>query len=323
MGIFRDNKKHQQLSKKSLKENYHQRVKYLANTDMPLDFLLAGELAQIQTFVIPSISTLLHRTKQYEQAGTKRLDDTRAILTECMADTVHSERGQTMVEQLNFIHGHYKISNDDYLYTLALFMLEPVRWCESFGYRRLSEEEKQALYLEFRDLGEAMRIKDIPGDFYAMQRWYQGYRQLHMAFDPANRAVTEGLISGMQQMMPTWLRPLTNPFFRALILTLINDAETLQALGIKAPSKAAQWLIKAGMKSRALLSSHINIWQHFVYENSFIYRHYRTYPGGYQTRGLGPDKIMLARKQSESVGCPFHAASTLNEGRRDVEQPLS
>lgn len=292
MGMLRHQRQRWQLSKRPVSENYHERMKYLANTDMPIDFLLAGELAQIQTFVIPSISRLLHRTKQYENAGTKRLDDTRAILTECMADTVHSNRGQTMVKQLNFIHSHYQISNDDYLYTLALFMVEPVRWCETFGYRRLSDSEKQALYLEFRDLGEAMNIQQIPPDFYAVKRWYEHYRRKHMAFDPANRAVTEGLIRGMQQMMPAGIQPLTNPLLRVLVLTMINDDEALQALGIKPPSKAVQGVLRGVMKLRARFARRINIWQVFDYENSPIYRHYKSYPDGYQVCYLGPEKII-------------------------------
>lgn len=311
MSIFRSNKKRQQLAGCPVAENYHERVKYLANTDMPIDFLLAGELAQIQTFAIPSISRLLHRTKQYEKAGTKRLDDTRAILTECMADTVHSERGQSMVEQLNFIHGHYNISNDDYLYTLALFMVEPVRWSEKFAYRRLTEDEKQALYREFCDLGKAMNIRDLPHSFDAMVCWYRNYRQQHLQFDPANKAVTDGLIKGMQEMMPRWLRPLTSPLLRALILTLLDDPQLLAATGQKAPSAFVQRVIRTVMTLRQFWMKRVNIWQVFRYEDSFIYRHYKTYPGGYQAQCLGPDKIINRKPEWAQAGCPFHAGQLL------------
>lgn len=315
MGIIRHQRKRQQLNRIPLYKNYHERVKYLANKDMPIDFLLAGELAQIQTFVIPSISRLLHRTKQYENAGTKRLDDTRAILTECMVDTVHSERGQTMVEQLNFIHSHYPISNDDYLYTLALFMVEPVRWSETFGYRRLSEDEKQALYLEFRDLGIAMNIQQIPEDFYAVKHWYEQYRRQNMTFDPANRAVTEGLIRGMQNMMPKFIRLLTNPLLRNFVLTMVNDDEALKALGIDPPLKPVQQLFRGIMRLRARIAKRINIWQIFDYENSLIYRYYKSYPGGYQVRCLGPEKIISRLPMTENAPvCPFGGALNRQQG---------
>ena len=290
--LFRNRKELQRLARQPVSENYHQRIKYLANVDMPIDFLLAGELAQIQTFGIPSISRILHNTRLYERQGTKRLDDTRAILTECMTDTVHSERGQAMVERLNFIHSHYDIRNEDYLYTLALFMVEPVRWCRTFGYRPLTEAEKQALYLEFRDLGRAMNIDNIPGDYAAMERWYQSYRAEHLACDPANGAVTEGLIEGMVGMFPRRLQPLLRPLLRRAVLVLINDDALLQVLGIKPPARTTRWLIFAMMKMRAASMKYLNIWQLRPFEGSFIQRYYASYPGGYQTQCLGPEKII-------------------------------
>jgi len=314
MGFIRNNKKLAELAGQPLESNYHEWVKYIANTDMPIDFLLAGELAQIQTFAIPSISKILHATRQYEKAGVKRLDDTRAILTECMADTVHSERGKSMVEQLNYIHGHYNISNDDYLYTLALFMLEPVRWCENYGYRQLTNDEKEALYLEFYDLGEAMHIQDIPASYEAMEFWFHRYRKKHMAFNPTNAAVAEGLIRGMQQMAPKWLRPITNSLLKNMILTLIKDDELLTALGLKAPAKPVQWLVKMVMKVRAKVMKKLNWWQVFTYEQSFIYRHYSTYPGGYQPQCLGPDKIMTKRRGGAS-GCPMQTMTEVMANR--------
>lgn len=52
------------LLAQNIDENYSEVVRYLANHEAPLDYLISGELAQIQTFGIPTISKLLHRTKQ-------------------------------------------------------------------------------------------------------------------------------------------------------------------------------------------------------------------------------------------------------------------
>jgi hypothetical protein len=51
----------------------------------------------------------------------------RAILT---------ERSLNAIRRLNGIHGKYKaITNADYLYVLAIFMCEPMRLAEMYGYR--------------------------------------------------------------------------------------------------------------------------------------------------------------------------------------------
>jgi len=298
--VLRHTKGLEKLAQGKVELQYQAIVKYLANHDAPIDFLISGELAQIQTFGIPSISKVLQRTKQYQNAGLKRLDDTRAILTECMVDSIDSDRGQHMVKHLNWIHSHYDISNDDYLYTLALFIVEPARWMEVFGYRPLSAREKYAEYLAFKSLGMAMGIKHIPESLDEFVVWYQDYRSQYMVYHPDNKKVTDGLIDGMKDMFPFFIKPLIRP----VILTLINDAELLAATGQKAPSKFAQILVKGLMKIRRLSQKYINPWQNNSFETSYLGQHYKSYPKGYQNSVLGPEKLV----KNSTAGCPFHAS---------------
>lgn len=294
---LRNRKELDRLLAQDIDENYSEVVRYLANHEAPLDYLISGELAQIQTFAIPSISKLLHRTKQYEEHGVKRLDDTRAILTECLIDSVHSPRGEHMVNHLNWIHGHYEISNDDYLYTLALFIVEPERWMNNFGYRSLSEEEKYAGFLAFKSLGEAMNIKDIPQTREEFVIWYLDYRRQYMTYHPDNKKVTDGFISGVKDMFPFFMKPLIKP----MILTLINDPEVLQATGQKPPAKIIQACIRSVMHLRKLSQKYINLWQNTSFETSRTGQYYKSYPGGYQNNVLGPKKIVKNTKG----GCPY------------------
>lgn len=298
---LRNDKELRKLNQLNIEEHYQAIVKYLADHDAPLDYLISGELAQIQTFAIPSISKLLQRTKQYQDNGLKRLDDTRAILTECMADSIDSARGQHMVKHLNWIHSHYDISNDDYLYTLALFIIEPVRWMETFGYRPLTDREKYAGYLAFKSLGQAMGILNIPESRDEFVAWYQNYRNKHMVYHPDNKKVTDGLISGMKEMFPFIIRPLVRP----VILTLINDPELLAANGQKAPGYVVQKTIRAIMFIRKGLQRYINPWQKKGFESSYLGQHYKSYPNGYQNSILGPDKIV----KNSITGCPFHVSN--------------
>jgi len=299
--FLRNKKELEKLEQGKVELQYQAIVKYLANHDAPIDYLISGELAQIQTFGIPSISKLLHRTKQYQNNGLKRLDDTRAILTECMTDSIESDRGQHMVKHLNWIHSHYEISNDDYLYTLALFIVEPARWMETFGYRPLTAREKYAGYLAFKSLGQAMGITDIPESRDAFVIWYQDYRRQHLTYHADNKEVTDALINAMKEMFPSILRPLVRP----VILTLINDPELLVATGQKAPTKLTQIIIKGFMRIRRLSQKFINPWQNKSFETSYLGQHYKSYPKGYQSSILGPEKIV----KNSTAGCPFHASN--------------
>ena len=91
-------------------------------------------LAPFQTYGIPSISTLLARTAQLSTAKNagKRYADTGVLVSEIWGNKPSDERSHEALARLNFLHGHYiaqgLISNDDLLYTLSLFLLEPIRW---------------------------------------------------------------------------------------------------------------------------------------------------------------------------------------------------
>ena len=218
-----------------------------------------------------------------------------------MTDSVQSDRGQHMIKHLNWIHSHYEISNDDYLYTLALFIIEPARWMESFGYRPLSEREKYAGYLAFKSLGTAMNIKHIPESREAFVMWYQDYRRQHMVYHPNNKKVTDGLIVAMEDMFPFFIKP----FIRPVILTLVNDPELLIATGQKPPAQLTQIVIKGFMGIRKTLQKYINPWQHRSFDNSRLGQHYKSYPDGYQNSVLGPEKIV----KNAPAGCPFHISN--------------
>lgn len=66
------------------------------------------------------------------------------------------------VDRVNHIHSLYrpsgKISDDDLLYTLGLFTLEPVRWIERYEWRSLTDAERCALATLWKTIGERLGI---------------------------------------------------------------------------------------------------------------------------------------------------------------------
>lgn len=131
-------------------------VEILLNHVFPVELRLFTELGQVRTATIPSIAKILHATGQYAREGVKRVEDTQAILVEIFRDGAGSDHGRAMVEHLNAIHAHYKISNDDYLYTLSVFVVDPYEGIAKYGFRPLRENERDALFHLFRDLGERL-----------------------------------------------------------------------------------------------------------------------------------------------------------------------
>src|SRR5947199_384446 len=61
--------------------------------DFPFDTTRALEFALFRTFCVPSITTLLHRTGEFQRDAQKRYDDTDIIVSELMEWGYTSERG--------------------------------------------------------------------------------------------------------------------------------------------------------------------------------------------------------------------------------------
>ena len=155
-------------SEKALSEmsvaDAHRIVQQIADYEFPALFLKGLFFALFRTYGIPSISGLLVKTQQLstEQWAGKRYADTGILLSEIYATDPGSDRAIDAFSRLNYLHGHYikggKIRNDDMLYTLALFLNQPLEWIHRYEWRRLTEAEICALGVFHLYMGKSMEI---------------------------------------------------------------------------------------------------------------------------------------------------------------------
>src|SRR5664279_5631639 len=95
----------------------HARIYHLSTGfEFSWDTTRALELALYRTYCVPSISALLDRTGEFHERPQKRYDDTALIVAEISEWGYDSERGREALRRMNRIHGHFDISNDDFLY---------------------------------------------------------------------------------------------------------------------------------------------------------------------------------------------------------------
>ncbi|KAK5956245.1 hypothetical protein OHC33_002820 [Knufia fluminis] len=158
----------------------------IAEAEFPALFEKGLQLALFRTYGIPSISKLLFQTAQLSRSENvaKRYADTAVIITEIYADKPSSEKGIEAFSRLNYLHGHYlkqgRISNDDMLYTLALFMNSPCEWINRYEWRQMTDLEVCAVATFHKSMGDAMDIKyDIlPGSKTGWKDGLQFYTEL-------------------------------------------------------------------------------------------------------------------------------------------------
>jgi len=87
------------------------------------------------------------------------------------ANAAEDPRAFVGIARINWLHSHYKITNAEYLYTLSLFMLDPIRWTDKYGWRKLSPLERRARFVFFKRIGQLMSIDDIPDTLEELEVW--------------------------------------------------------------------------------------------------------------------------------------------------------
>jgi hypothetical protein len=262
-------------------------VQLLTTYQFPFDILRANELALFHTFGSRSISRLLHRTGEFNQRGQKRYDDTRLLIFHFMEGGWGGEEGRRALMQMNFIHSHFKIPNEDYLFTLWTFIDFPVRWIEDFGWRRLTQHEKDAWFNYWREVGEHMGMTDLPATRAAFDAFANAYEQRELVPDPASHSVAQATIDVMAAWLPRPLRGLVGPIAMAMA-----RPQLVHALGFAQPPAWVGPLARGALRLRRWAKRYVSL---EAYPETVATSVNRTYPGNtYRIEELGPE---YARKQ--------------------------
>ncbi|MFZ4815674.1 MAG: oxygenase MpaB family protein [Phototrophicaceae bacterium] len=276
----------------------------------PLEIFIGTEIGQLRTFTIPTISGILHATGQYEHDSVKRLDDTKGIVVELHQKGVGSPHGQAMAAHLNRIHSYYNITNDDYLYTLSVFIFDPILLIERYGWRPMTPHEREATYHYYVKTGQAMNIQHIPPSYDAYWQWRLDYEARAQRYAESNTQVALGLVRGLEQLMPTVVRSVILPAVNALLEPTFRTS-----LGFAEPPAWVGALVNAVMRVRQWQERYFTIWDHTNFRDTPLYTTYKTYPNGYNPFALGPTKLLKHMQEHPTHGLtlpnpPQHEAST-------------
>ncbi|MBL7775689.1 MAG: DUF2236 domain-containing protein, partial [Saprospiraceae bacterium] len=248
--------------------------------EFPWDTTRSLEFALFRVFGVAKGTPLLAQTGEFVQRTQKRYDDTVLILSEILENGYDSPRGQAALVRMNKQHGRFQIPNDEYVYTLSTFILEPARWIDRYGWRRVTETEKEAAFYFWTELGRRMGIRDMPESYAAFDAFNRAYEREHFRYAPANEQIavaTRNLMLSWVLPRPLW--PLGAPFVHALI-----DRPLLQAVGLPPAPRWMQGLVRGAVWLRGRLVR----WLPPRRKPRLLTRvPNRTYPEGYAISALG------------------------------------
>ena len=159
-------------------------------------------------------------------------------------------------------------------------MDEVIRWNERFGWRRMIEKERIALFHFWREIGIRMNIKDIPADYAEFERFNIEYERKNYRYTETNHRVGLATRDLFMSWFPRWTRPLVKKGIYAAM-----DEPLLEAFGFPKPAPFMRKMTEASLKLRAralrlLPSRHQPVLRTEMKP--------RSYPDGYQIEKIGP-----------------------------------
>jgi hypothetical protein len=255
--------------------------------EFPFDTARALELAFFKTFAVPSIASLLDSTGEFRQRGQKRYDDTDLLLSAFSEDGWDGPLGKRALRRMNQIHGRFEIANQDYLYVLSAMVLEPLRWNERFGWRRMIEAERLAQFHFWGEIGRRMAIRDLPDSLDELERLNLEAERTRFAPTEAGRRVARSQLNVFLDWFP-WLPKRLG----ARAISALLEERVVHVLGLPRATAAERRAAELALRLRARALRPLPPRRRPRLRTTM---RRRSYPAGYAIEELGPPPASALR----------------------------
>ncbi|KAL2001202.1 hypothetical protein VTN02DRAFT_2106 [Thermoascus thermophilus] len=237
----------------------------VATQEFPFCIIASLKAAVFQVVGIPVVSGLLVKTNKLGTDGIhKRYTDTTIMIAEFFLNPPTAKRTVEAISRMNYIHSVYqkagKIKNDEMLYILSLFAINPIKWVKTFEWRELNDMEKCAMATYWKSIGDDMKIDYSPLPSYSsgwtdglhwleeIWAWSEAYEERSIARHETNAAVGQAALQITVWKLPNALKPLARHAIASIL-----DERLRESLLIPEPPKAIQLAVKAAIESRRFM----------------------------------------------------------------------
>ncbi|KAL8766048.1 MAG: hypothetical protein Q9209_007077 [Squamulea sp. 1 TL-2023] len=223
----------------------------LVTLEFPSTFPAATMFALFKTYGIPSISSLLVQTNQLAGpplTSSKRYADTGALLLEAVLNEPGSKRAMEAIARINYLHDRWRdkgrgkgkgmISDEDMLYTISLFALEPMRWVKKYEWRELSNIEVCAVGTLWKYLGHMLKVPFHPLPGYEegwknggalawmeeLDAWSRAYQEKEMVPTESNHTLADSTFNILLHKFPKSLHAFGSKIFATVMEPKLREA---------------------------------------------------------------------------------------------------
>ncbi|KAI0427374.1 hypothetical protein F5Y09DRAFT_35308 [Xylaria sp. FL1042] len=242
----------------TLEEAYS--IKARIADEFPTVFSTAINFVFFKAEGIPSIAKLVARAAQRSSSAPQKTPQRprrgAGVAPGDLLGRPGAAETKAAIDRVNHVHSFYrpsgKMSDDDLLYVLSLFALEPMRWIDRLEGRRLTELERCALATLWKALGEELRIPfdKLPscaeGGFRDTLHWLAELEDWGRMYEERNREKSPESKLLAQKQLDAWVGGIPGvfrPTARCLVAAFI-EPRLRRAMGIETPSATAIFLIE-------------------------------------------------------------------------------
>ncbi|KAJ8324630.1 hypothetical protein O5D80_006876 [Batrachochytrium dendrobatidis] len=182
-----------------------------------------------------------------EDALCKWMDVGDLLVREITERPLYMERTRQALDAIKECLKDMKgVSNDDKVYMMCGFVVDPVLIINSFGWRRLVSQEVNALVVTWRAIGLYLEIKDMPLTMAAMMEFMKSYESKNIAYSDQGKQLFEAAISLWTKSVPLIWVSLIDPFLMVLL-----PKPFLNAVGGQEPAQELVMTVSAGLAVRS------------------------------------------------------------------------
>lgn len=217
--------------------------------ELPAEARFGFQLAFYRPLAVPRMASVLDGTGHLRRDTMKRAYDTGIVIHEIIWGGVESKRGQQMVRLLNKIHDRPGIYAQDMSYVLDCLVVVPTRFMDTYGWRRVTDQERSATWRFCEVLGRRMGIASRSTSYEDAERRLGEYEAEHLAASSAGVSLTQVSVRVLAQRLPrpvrSWAPELTS--------ALVNDPAVAQALGLPSTSRGVSAVLRSAAALRRVI----------------------------------------------------------------------
>ncbi|KAI1161914.1 hypothetical protein F5B18DRAFT_418255 [Nemania serpens] len=258
---------HDSLANMTLDEAYAIKSR-MAEHDFQMAFSAALGSVFFKAEGVPSVATLVAGAVQRSSSSKEKpkpgVSATPASLLGCPG----AAGTKAAVDRVNYIHSFYrpsgKMSDDDLLYVLSLFALEPLRFIERWEWRSPTREERCALATLWKTLGEDLeipfdRLPSCAAGFRDALHWLAELEVWGREYEVRNRQRTPESVRLGEMQLDAWVGGVPVCFkgiARGFVAALIEPG-LRSAMGIQTPPRLSVFIVETVTRVRSFVRGYL------------------------------------------------------------------